>query len=158
MRWILTALAGLLPLLSAQAPALANDFTLKITGNVEQELTLTLEDLKTIGMSSFKTTSTWNANQAHFEGPLVRDVLARAAAKGASVTAIASNNFKVAIPVSEFSEFDVIIAVRVDGEPITRRQKGPARIVYPRDDYPDDIGISRDSYWVWNLIELKVEE
>ncbi|WP_350333029.1 molybdopterin-dependent oxidoreductase [Coralliovum pocilloporae] len=151
-------MAGLLPLLSAQGLATANDFTLKISGNVEQELVLSLDDLKALGMTKVRTTSTWNAEAAEFEGPLVRDVLAKAVAKGKTVTAIASNNFQVPIPVSEFSGFDVIIAIRENGEPISRRRKGPARIVYPRDNHPDEIDINRDSYWVWNLIELQVAE
>lgn len=102
-------------------------------------------------------TSTSVTDGAHlFEGVLVRDVLDRVGAKGTTVTATAPNDYAVDIPLSDFRRFDTIIAYRKDGEPLSRSDKGPLWIVYPRDEKAELQDIRYDYRWVWNLEALKV--
>jgi hypothetical protein len=49
-----------------------------------------------------------------------------------------------------------ILALKRDGETLSRRDKGPIWIVYPRDDFPELQLETINARWVWQLIELEV--
>ncbi len=74
----------------------------------------------------------------------------------ADARATALNEYEIAIPASDAAEFGVLLAMSMDGKPLSRRDKGPIWIVYPRD------GISRiqderyDARWVWQLSKIEV--
>ncbi len=91
----------------------------------------------------------------HFEGPLMRDVLAAAHFTGDEVLAIALNDYEVTIPMSDFERFDVIAALEMDGEILTPRDRGPIWIVYPRDDHAELQDIRYDYRWVWQLTRIQ---
>lgn len=91
-----------------------------------------------------------------FEGILARDFLNGLGAKGEIVRASARNQYVVDIPFSDFERFDVIIAYRMDGEPLALRDKGPLWIVYPRDARPELQDIRYDYRWVWQLEALEI--
>jgi hypothetical protein len=70
-----------------------------------------------------------------FTGFLMRDLLERLDAEGDHVTAVALNDYAVEIPMADFYDFDVIVAYSMDGTALSRDDKGPLWIVYPRDDH-----------------------
>ncbi|HSP24374.1 MAG TPA: molybdopterin-dependent oxidoreductase [Saliniramus sp.] len=92
-----------------------------------------------------------------FDGVLMRDLLAAAGARGDTVSARALNDYTIDIPVGDFSDFDVVLALRMNGEELTARDKGPLWIVYPRDDFAELRDIRYDYRWVWQLIHLEVQ-
>jgi hypothetical protein len=92
-----------------------------------------------------------------FDGVLMRDLLAAAGAQGGSVTARALNDYAIEIPMSDFHDYDVVLALRMGGEDLTARDKGPLWIVYPRDDHAALQDIRYDYRWVWQLIHVEVQ-
>lgn len=113
-----------------------------------------LEDL---GLHRVRTSTTWTEGARTFEGVLARDVLAAAGARGATVLAQAVNDYRIDIPVSDFADYDVLLALRMDGRDLTLRDKGPLWIVYPRDAHADLQNGALDHRWVWQLNRLRVE-
>ncbi len=92
------------------------------------------------------------------KGPLLRDLLKAAGVSGKSVVAKAADGYEAEIPMSDLTSYDVIIAVTVDGKPITEDENGPSRILYPVEDNPklqknDDVGARA----VFQLKELTVK-
>ena len=87
----------------------------------------------------------------------MRDILARAGAKGETVRATALNDYVMEIPVEDFHRFDVLAALYMDGVELSPRDKGPVWIVYPRDAYPELADIRYDVRWVWQLVTLHVQ-
>ncbi|SIT87032.1 molybdopterin-dependent oxidoreductase [Pontibaca methylaminivorans] len=103
-------------------------------------------------------TSTVVTDGVHrFSGFLMRDLLDRLGAEGETVTATALNDYSVDISMSDFHDFDVIVAMEMDGAPLARDDKGPLWIVYPRDDHAVLQDIRYDYRWVWQLSELHVK-
>lgn len=80
------------------------------------------------------TATPWYDRPRKFTGPLLRDVLAAAGAKGTVMKAIALNDYAVDIPVSDAMAFDVVVARFLDGQPMPRRERGPLFIIYPFDE------------------------
>ena len=70
------------------------------------------------------------------------------------VTAQALNDYQADIPLSDFADYDVIFAWSMDGQMLSRRDKGPLWIVYPRDSQAH-LGEERYEHrWVWQLYRL----
>lgn len=94
---------------------------------------------------------------SRFEGPLMRDVLQYVGAKGLSVRAHALNDYVVDIPLSDFYEHDVLLALYMDGKRLESTDKGPIWIIYPRESSRRLQDIRYDYRWVWQLNHLTVK-
>jgi len=84
-------------------------------------------------------------------------VLASVKAQGSQLKAIALNDYKVSIPVSDTQRFDMLLALRVNGERIPVRSKGPLFVVYP---YDSDEELRSTLYYsrsIWQLKAIEVE-
>jgi hypothetical protein len=112
--------------------------------------------LEALPSKRLATATVWTSGVPQFEGPLARDVLALAGARGERVRAIALNDYAIEMPVQDFIDYDVILALRMDGRVLTVRDKGPVWIVYPRDRHVALQEAVRDNRWVWQLRTLQV--
>jgi hypothetical protein len=81
----------------------------------------------------FTTRTPWYSQPRTFTGPLLRDVLAAAAAQGSMLRASALNDYRVDIPMEDAQRFDVVLAHQLDDKPMPVRDKGPLFIIYPFD-------------------------
>lgn len=163
-------IAGLLGL---SANAWANDIPdtlpqptgkvlLRITGNIERtngggEARFDRAMIHALPANTLATTTVVTDGVKQFKGVLMRDLLAVVGATGTVVTASALNDYVVDIPMTDFEEFDVLLAFQMDGKQLTRRDKGPFWIVYPRDNFKVLQDIRYDSLWVWQLNHLDVQ-
>ena len=117
-------------------------------------------DLDALPVHTIETTTPWTDGVVRFEGPLARDVLSEAGvavSTAGETLATAINDYQVAIPVSDFYDYDVILALRQDGRALSRRDKGPIWIVYPRHRHPELDSVEYHSRWVWQLTTLELE-
>lgn len=115
-----------------------------------------LESLKALGFQKFKATYEDWPSTLEFEGPLLKDVLATAGAKGTTIIAKALDGYAPEIPMSDLEKYPVMLALKVNGKFLGVGDRGPAWIVYPRDNF-DDLKEQDDSKYVWStyLIEVK---
>jgi hypothetical protein len=59
------------------------------------------------------------------------------AASGNTVQALALNDYSTDIPMEDFEKYNVILALKRDGEYMPVRDKGPLFVVYPYDSNPE---------------------
>lgn len=112
--------------------------------------------LEASGMTKITTETPWTEGLVEFEGVLARDLLAKFDTTGKSVQAMALDDYIVDIPIADFLEYDVILATRKNGEPITVRDNGPVWIIYP---WTDVAGLRRPQYYsrsIWQLKSLTI--
>ncbi len=86
----------------------------------------------------------------------MRALMAFVGAEGTEVVASALNDYESAIPMSDFDRYDVVLAMKRDGELMPIRDKGPLFIVYPFDSDPE---LRTEQYYsraVWQVKELNV--
>lgn len=147
---------------SAQAlPPISGDPILTISGNISRTSDGTvakfdLAGLEKLGNTVVRTTTKWTEGQVVFEGVLLRDLLKTVGATGTEIVAVALNDYKVKIPISDFEKHNVILAYRRDGRTMPIRDKGPLWIMYPFDDNPE---IRTDLYFArcaWQLKAIEV--
>lgn len=103
------------------------------------------------------TTSPWYPQGAEFTGPLLRDLLAAAGAKGDKIVAVALNDYKTEIPLQDAYSFDVILAHKMNGKSMPVREKGPLFIVYPFDAKPELKTQLYQNRSAWQLSRLTVQ-
>ena len=117
-------------------------------------VTFTRDQLVALGVHRVETDTPWTDKVTIFEGPLLRDVLAQADVDGEHIEAVALNDYRVEIPISDSRETDVILAMKVDGKIIGVRERGPLWVIYPwgvREDLRTELYYSRA---IWQLHEL----
>ena len=159
----LVLLAGL----SIMQTALALDkpterVVLTIAGNVSnknQDATavFSMAMLEKLPQHKVFTKSPWYPQGAEFTGPLLRDVLAAAGAKGDKIIAVALNDYKTEIPLQDAYKFDVILAHHMNGKPMPVREKGPLFIVYPFDSKPELQSEVYQNRSAWQLVRLTIQ-
>jgi hypothetical protein len=146
---------------SEPLPPPAGPVLLTISGNIEQtnapgQARFDKGMLEALGTSSFTTSSAFADKPQHFEGVPLRAVMDRVGAKGKALTASASNDYQISIPLDDL-KYEPLIAMRVDGQVLKLRDKGPLWVVYPRDAHKPLQALMYDSRWVWQLNRLHVE-
>lgn len=112
--------------------------------------------LEEIGMTSFTTATPWYDGLVTFEGVPMARLLQRVGAQGEAVRAIALNDYSTEIPIADFTRYDVLLALKRDGNYLTVRDKGPLFIVYP---YDSDPALKSPRYYgrsAWQLARLVV--
>lgn len=100
---------------------------------VKDEVRFDMAMLAALPQRSFTTHTPWYPAARKFTGPLLRDVLAAAGARGRVIEAIAINDYKVDIPIEDALGHNLIVARLLDDKPMLLRDKGPLFIIYPFD-------------------------
>ncbi|MBZ0329883.1 molybdopterin-dependent oxidoreductase [Halomonas sp. ANAO-440] len=156
--------ALLMPVMLAMAdplPAPEGPVLLRVSGeigktNVDNQAHFDRTMLDALPRQTLDTSTVVTDGVNHFEGFLMRDLLAHVGAQGESAVATALNDYVVDIPLEDFHDFEVLVADSMDGERLTPRDKGPLWIVYPRDDHGELQDIRYDYRWVWQLESLEI--
>lgn len=112
--------------------------------------------LERMPQSSVTTKTPWYESARRFTGPLLRDVLAASGARGATIRAIALNDYKVEIPFEDAQKIDVVMARLLDDRPMPVREKGPLFIIYPFDDRPELRAATYFARCAWQLRTIEV--
>ena len=114
--------------------------------------------LRVLPAATIETMTPWTDGVTKFEGPLARDLLQRVGARGSRVKALAINDYSVVIPVSDFGTYPVILAMKMNGEELRTRTKGPLWVIYPWSAKPElrsEVIYGRS---IWQVKEIVVEE
>ncbi len=162
------ALAALLtvahvPHAMAELAAPQGEVILTISGDISETnspdgATFDMEMLQALPMTGFDTTTTWTVGEQRFEGVLLKDLLETVGAEGATITATALNNYSVQIPLDAVGDNAPIIAYHIDGEPFSRRDKGPLWIVFPYDAGPEYRTELVYGWSIWQLAGLTITD
>jgi hypothetical protein len=128
-------------------------------GDIDQkgQFTFDMAALQALPQKTFTTATPWDVRPVKFTGPLLRDVLSAAQAKGQQLTAIAVNDYKIRVPVEDATKFDVIIAIKMNDKDIPARTKGPLFLIYPfssRSELDTSVYHARS---IWQLKTLQVQ-
>lgn len=169
---VLCGATGASALSLAALPALAEDrpaalaaprgpVVLSVTGRVTRRNTaqgadFDLDMLHALPQHSLSTHTPWDQGAKRFSGPLLRDVLAAAGAEGRQLHAEALNRYVVDIPVEDTERYTVLLATRLDGQPMRVRDRGPLFVIYPFDEAPELRGQRHYDRSIWQLRVLDV--
>lgn len=150
------------PASAGDLPAPTGDVILTVSGNIANtngngRARFDRAMLESLGTTVLETSTYWTDNVVRFDGVLARRVVAAVGGKGKIAIATALNDYKIEIPLSDFSRYDVLLALKMNGEYMRVRDKGPIWIVYPVDQHPElDNELIRNR-WIWQLSKLEIQ-
>lgn len=149
------------PVGATSLPQPAGEVVLTVSGNVgvtngADGAEFDMEMLAALPQREITTYTPWTEGAIVFEGVPVSSLLDAVAAKGETVTATALNDYKVELPLEDLTGRNALIAIRMNGEPMSVREKGPLWIVYPV-DAPEDLSRAMMRTMVWQLRRIGVE-
>ena len=113
--------------------------------------------LESLGLKTIETTTPWFKGSVRFEGVSLDKLMKQVGAAGDRVTAVALNNYTVEIPTDDFVKYDVILALKRDGEYMAVIDKGPLFVVYPYDRHPDLKSAKYYARSAWQVAQLIVK-
>ena len=147
--------------LSTAAPLAAGDEpVLTISGRInggEGSVALERSAIEALGVVSIETHTPWNEGLVRFEGVPLDVLMEHAKAEGEIATVVALNDYSSEVPFSDFSEHQVILAVKRNGQYMPVDDQGPFFIIYP---YDSDEALQTQVYYgrsVWQVKEIVVE-
>jgi hypothetical protein len=147
---------------SVALPSPRDKVILTVTGaigrtNAPERAEFDRATLEGLGRRELTTWTPWTDGEPEFEGVLARRLMSALDARGSEVLCAALNDYKSTIPLEDFDSYDVLLATRMNGTPLTVRDKGPVWIVYPWSDHPelDDEVTRRKSVWQLNHLHVR---
>lgn len=138
----------------------AEETSLEITGNIKSEhgtIYFSPGDMAASRPVEIVTTSPWTTGKTRFRGVFLRDILSKVEADGTVLKAMAKDGYTVEIPISDATDYDMIIAYKMDGEWLEEDVYAPFWIIYP---YDTDKELAQEKYYgrsIWQLTKLTVE-
>lgn len=135
---------------------------LTVSGNIENtnrdgKAVLDIAGLEKLGVVSFQTTSPWYNGRTTFTGIPLQKLMDYVGAKGSVVKVTALNDYTTIIPLSDFKKYNVILALKINGEYMPIRDKGPLFVVYPYDSIPE---LNNQVYYsrsAWQVSRMDIE-
>ncbi|MCC8931605.1 molybdopterin-dependent oxidoreductase [Rhizobium sp. 'Codium 1'] len=97
----------------------------------------------------------WTEGKVTFEGPLLREILTAVGATGTILKVRALNDYAADVPADD-ARLQAILATKLDGKPMSVRDKGPLMLVYPFDLDADLYNEKYFSRSVWQIKEIEV--
>ncbi len=146
-------------LIGWHVPAFAQSvMALQVTPSASQSqpVELSLADLDAMAQVTFTTSTIWTDEDVTFSGVPLKVLLAEIGARGTAIEMVALNDYKVTLPVTALEDSAPSVATRMDGAPMSVRDKGPYWVVFP---YDQDLKYQSEtiySFSIWQLNRLKV--
>jgi hypothetical protein len=161
----ITAFLGLSGIAAAGAqtlPAPKDKPILTVSGNISvtnQGGTAVFDRaaLEAVGTISFETGTPWYPEPVKFEGVPLAKLMQYLGAKGEHIVVTALNDYSSDIPFSDAMKYNVILAMKQNGQYMSVRDKGPLFIVYPFDSAPE---LKHQTYYgrsVWQISKITVK-
>lgn len=114
--------------------------------------------LKALAGRSAEMETPWTEGSTRFDGPLLQSVLDAVGAQGKSLRITALNDYSAEVPMEDAVEFDTMLAIAMNGEAMSIRDKGPIFMVYPFDTNPELYNEKYFSRSVWQIKSIEVIE
>lgn len=155
------ALAAAVTAEAGTLPRPAGKVVLRVTGNIANTnapgtAEFDLPMLESLGVVEMVTRTPWTQGEVRFSGVPASKLMEAVGAAPQTVDAVALNDYRAAIPASDFAAYGPILATRVDGAPLRVRDKGPVWVIYPWTANPaiDNIEFHSRSIWQVKAIEV----
>jgi len=113
--------------------------------------------LSAFAQRRFSVRTPWDPRPVSFEGPLLREVLQAAEAHGKRLTLVAVNDYKVEIPMEDLAHWDVVLALKMNGQAIPTRTKGPLFVVYPFEQAQGTLLDQFRDRSIWQLVSIRID-
>ncbi|APH73512.1 molybdopterin-dependent oxidoreductase [Aquibium oceanicum] len=155
------AMLGATSTLAAELGQPKGTVILSVTGAIErtnsgEAAEFDLAMLEEIAGRSASMRTPWTDSVTEFEGPYLDALLEAVGAHGHKLVVKALNDYSAELPLEDARDFETILALRMNGETMSVREKGPLFLIYPFDKNPELYNEKYFSRSVWQIREIEV--
>ncbi|NVK75063.1 hypothetical protein C0J08_21975 [Marinomonas sp. CT5] len=125
------------------------------TQNSKQGMMFDLDMLQNLPQHTIRTHNPWTKGTHEYQGFSAIDLLKRLHSKGTHLQVTALNEYMTEIPVSDFVDNGAILAIKIDGKPISVRNLGPIMVIYPFDERKE---LKSEMFYgrsIWQISRIK---
>lgn len=120
--------------------------------------TYTMAELSGLAQTEVTTSNIYVDQRTTFSGPTLRVILEQnGIGPDDEIKLHALNDFFINMPARDAYEYDVLLAVRMNGEEMSLRDKGPIWVIYPMDEHPELRGNLYNTRLVWQLDRIELQ-
>ena len=130
---------------------------IKYTNTLERTAEFDRQMLMNLGMVSLTTGTPWSETVDKYEGPLLRSLTDAVGVKSGTLSVKALNDYAAYVPVQDGHDYDVVLAMKINGRDMRIREKGPIFILYPFDSNSDLNNEVIHNRSVWQIKSINVE-
>jgi len=142
-----------------ELPPIRSSATIEVVDQDGAVAAIGVSEIEALGMHVLETSSFWPEDDGVYQGVLLETFLDHAGLGDADAIRVdAADGFSQYIPREDWSRWPLLLASRRDGVPLTRRTKGPLRILYPRDSDPELTSLAYRLRWVWLIVRISAVE
>tara|TARA_R110001599_G_scaffold6656_10_gene33005 strand:- start:80159 stop:80668 length:510 start_codon:yes stop_codon:yes gene_type:complete len=131
--------------------AISNTNTANKTAEFDRQM---LMDLDVITQ---QTETPWTEGIDTYKGPLLRSLLAVVGAKSDTLFVQALNDYNALVPVQDSYDYNLILAMEMNGKLMGVRNKGPLFLLYPFKESPELNNEVIHNRSVWQIKAINVE-
>lgn len=125
---------------------------LTVTGKDGNARGFTLAQIEALGTYRITTKTFWPADDGTYEGIMLADLLKETGLQDLSMLQVtALNGYSVKIPSEDWTRWQVMLATRRDGRPITVRNKGPLRLIFSMALDEKLAERTMGTHWAWMI-------
>ncbi len=146
-----------LTLLGATTTALAADNIILTVDQGNGQQHFTLQQLAALPQSSISTATPWTTGLHRYQGVAIDTLLQRLNLSPQVIKVHALNDFWARVPTTVTRQYRAILATHVDGQPMSRRNKGPLWVIFPLSEHPELNQEKYHNYMVWQVRTIKAE-
>lgn len=120
-----------------------------------KELVFSEAQLAALPQKTFKTKHTWAAEAQEFSGPLLADVLKQVCPSARNIYLRSLDQYSIMVDFPKIVKYEPILALRINGKPLTIREKGPIWLIINTDGFKIPPR-SLDNMFVWQLYYIRI--
>lgn len=124
-----------------------------VVGTAQFDRAMLLE----LGVFDLETETPWTEGSDLYQGPMLSALLKAVGAKGKTLRVTALNDYSAKVPAEDANKYDVLLAMDMNGKPMSIRDKGPLFILYPFSDMPELNNEVIHNRSVWQIKSILVE-
>ncbi len=113
--------------------------------------------LRALGVSDLQTETPWSEGSDLYQGPLLSTLLNAIGIQGSSLKVTALNDYSAIVPSEDADKYNVLLAMDINGKPMSVRDKGPLFILYPFSDQPELNNEVIHNRSVWQIKSIVVQ-
>ena len=150
------AASDALPIPSGDVAMTVGGAVSKITeGSVVE---LDLATIEQMGLIRYVVHDPWLDQDLEFTGVLLSAFVDAVGASpdATTLTFQAIDDYEVEITISDIRRWPIMLATRTNGEPMTLEDKGPTRVVFPYDQFPEIDQLVYKNLWIWQISAITV--
>lgn len=122
------------------------------------QTTYSQADLERFATYQMTTVTPWRENETDFQGVLLTDVLqAHGLGDARAIVVTAENDYTTEIPRELWEDIQVLIATRVEGQPHSRRHRGPIQFVIDMGQM-EASEIANEGHLVWMAARIEAAD